>query len=58
MAQATKSARFPDELVRQIDESRSRMALDRGKKPSFSDWIIEAAAEKIKRESDTQKKAV
>ena len=48
-----KSARFPEELARKIDESRATMAMIRGKKPSFSDWIIEAAAEKLKREQNT-----
>lgn len=46
-----KSARFPVELVAQIDKSMEKMKLARGKKPSFTDWMLEAAAEKLAREN-------
>jgi hypothetical protein len=37
--------------VAQIDKSMEKMKLARGKKPSFTDWMLEAAAEKLAREN-------
>jgi hypothetical protein len=45
-----KSARFPAELAERIDKSMEKMKQARGKKPSFTDWMVEAAAEKLARE--------
>lgn len=45
-----QSIRFPKKLVERIDESRKKLEETRGKAPSFTDWILEAAAEKLERE--------
>lgn len=45
-----QSIRFPQKLANQIDESRKELEAKRGKEPSFTDWILEAAAEKLARE--------
>lgn len=45
-----KSVKIPEQMEREIERSRANMAIDRGRVPSFTDWMLEAAAEKLKRE--------
>lgn len=56
MAKTIKAARVPNEMVDKVEASCKRMAEIRGMEPTFSVWMVEAIAEKLKREEKMLKK--
>ena len=48
---AKKSINVPDKLLSKMEESMERKEALIGRKQSFTDWVLEAAAEKLAREN-------
>ncbi|HAV1495253.1 TPA: hypothetical protein JG847_004914 [Vibrio parahaemolyticus] len=46
------SVNIPDALNERINKSREAHIQSKGKKPTLTDWLLEAAAEKLARESN------
>lgn len=46
-----KSVNMNEDFEKKINQSRERLRSQRGRIPTFTDWMLEAAAEKLARES-------
>lgn len=50
------SAKISPSLLERLEDSREKMSVSRGAKPTFAAWITEAIAEKLNREDEMSKK--